>query len=96
MRSDLKWSSNTLHMTGKAYQRLWILRRLKNLRAEVPDLKEVYIKQIRPLIEYAVPVWGSSITRNEILDIERVQKSALKIIIQEKYKSYTNSLTQLT
>ena len=53
-----------------------MLRRLKNLGAEKEDLLEVYVKQIRCLLELAVPAWQSSLTLAEIPDIERVQKSA--------------------
>ena len=27
--NDLKWHQNTQHITGKAYKRLWIIKRLK-------------------------------------------------------------------
>ena len=37
-------------------------------------------------------VWHSSPTRKNISDLERVQKSALKIILKEKYVSYKNAL----
>ena len=30
---DLKWNANTQYITSKAYKRLWLLRRLKNLGA---------------------------------------------------------------
>ena len=30
---DLKWNSNNQYITTKAYSRLWMLRRLKNLGA---------------------------------------------------------------
>ena len=88
----MKWSSNTDLMTEKSYKRLWVLRRLKGLGASDDDLLYVYFKQVRPVLEYAVPVWHSSITQGEIESLERVQKSALRIILQDKYKSYESSL----
>ena len=54
LRSDMKWSSNTNDMISKANKRLWILRRLKYLGAKIPDLIEVYTKQIRIVLELAV------------------------------------------
>ena len=47
IRSDLKWVSNTDNMVTKANKKLWILRRLKYLGAEVSDLVDIYMKQIR-------------------------------------------------
>ena len=62
LRSDMKWVSNTLNMTNKANKRLWILRRLKHLGASDNDLLEIYTKQIRCVLELAVPAWQSSIS----------------------------------
>ena len=52
-------------MVAKGYKRIWILRRLKNLGATDEGLKDVYIKQIRAILEYAVPVWHSKITKQK-------------------------------
>ena len=84
IRSDLSWSSNTEYMVSRANKKLWFLRRLKALGASHEDLKEVYIKQIRCILEYAAPVWHSSVTTGESIQIERVQKSASRIILSEK------------
>ena len=92
IRSDLKWKSNTEYMTSKASKKLWIIKRLKNMGASQNYLKEVYIKQSRPVLEYAVPVWNSGITIKETNAIERVRKPVAKIILQGDYTSYKNSL----
>ena len=68
------------------------LRRLKAHGASESDLLEVYTKQVRPVLEFAVPVWHSGITKGESKDIERVQKCALKIIFQERYNTYKQAL----
>ena len=60
--SDLSWSANTSYIISRANKKLWFLRRLKTLGAEDNDLKDVYIKQIRSILEYAAPVWHSSLT----------------------------------
>ena len=93
LRADLKWSSNTETMVKKANKRIWILRRLKNLGASLPDLIDVYTKQIRSVLELAVPVWHSSITQQERTDIERVQKSVLHVLLGDRYTSYEYALT---
>ena len=65
-RSDLKWSSNTESMVLKGFKRLWMLRRLKQYGAKDEELLDVYVKQIRSVLELlAVPVWQSSITLQE-------------------------------
>ena len=41
------------------------------------------------MLELAIPAWHSSLTLEEKIIIERVQKTALHIIYQENYQSYT-------
>ena len=92
LRNDLKWRSNTDNMIRKAYSRLWIIKRLRNAGASLEDMLDVYIKQIRSVLEFGVPVWNSGLTREEISDIERVQKSFLHIVLGQKYLNYESAL----
>ena len=95
IRSDLKWQANTEHMVKKANKRLWIIRRLKFLGAQDCDLLDVYMKQIRSVLELAVPAWHGAVTLSDQLDIERVQKSAAHIILGDRYVSYKVALKTL-
>ena len=95
IRSDLSWGSNTAYMVKRANTKLWCLRRLKKLGASTSDLLDVYIKQIRSLLEFAVAVWHPSLTSDDRVKIERVQKSALCIILGTQYKSYGSALKKL-
>jgi hypothetical protein len=95
VRADLKWSSNTENMVLKGYKRLWMLRRLKKLGANGEELLDVYIKQVRSVLELAVPVWHPSLTFLERSNIERVQKAAFYILIGNDYTTYQDALTEL-
>ena len=95
VRSDLKWHSNTENLVQKSNKRLWMLRRLSKLGATREDQVDVFIKQIRSVLELAVPAWQSSISQAEKMDIERVKKSACHIILGEKYESYRSALKTL-
>ena len=95
IRSDLSWSSNTSAMCKAAYARLWMLRRLKPLGASNDELLDVYDKQIRCLLEFSAPVWTSGLTQADETQIERVQKAAFAIILDDKYRSYAKALTYL-
>ena len=90
--SDLSWTANTDYIINRCCKKTWILRRLKKLGASQNDLLDVYMKQIRNLAEYAVPVWNSSLTGEEISNLERIQKTALHIILGHDYKSYNSAL----
>ena len=95
IRSDLSWSANTEYIVSRATKKLWFLRRLRVLGANEDDLIDVYMKQIRSILEFAVPVWHSSLTGEDRADIERVQKCALQIILGSDYLSYTSALKDL-
>ena len=86
--NNLKWHKNTSHICNKARQRLWILRRLNKFNLSKQELYDVYIKEIRSILELAVPVWHSSLTKKETKSIESVQKLAFKIILQKDYITY--------
>ena len=83
------------NMIEKANKRLWILRRLVRMGASVEDLLDVYILQIRCVLEYAVPVWQGCISQIEKEDIERVQKTACRIILSSFAITYEQALCTL-
>ena len=72
--------------------RIWILRRLKPLGASQEELIDVYIKQIRCILEFAVAAWNSGLNKGQIGQIERVQKCALAVILDKEYISYNQAL----
>ena len=90
--SDMKWNKNTEYITQKAYSRLWMFRRLKQIGANQEELLDVYVKQIRSVLKYAAVVWHSGLTTINSANIERVQKVCLAIIMDQSYISYSNAL----
>ena len=48
--------------------------------------------QVRSKLEQSAAVWHSSLTKKNSSDLERVQKSALRVILGDKYTSYKNAL----
>ena len=94
-KSNLSWQANTDLMCKKGYSRLWMLRRLKKLGASTSDMLDVFHKQIRCVLELAVSVWVPGLTQAESLQIERVQKCALHVIMGEEYISYANAVSIL-
>ena len=79
--SDLKWRDNTEFITKKAFKKLWLLKRLKQLGASTAALLDTYIKHVRSDAEFAAVVWTSSLTQEDIRSIERVQKCAFAVIL---------------
>ena len=89
---DLTWHSNTRYITTRAYQRMIILKNLYQFNIPVAELVTIYTMYIRSILEQSCVVWGSSITQDEVMSIERVQKCALRIILKSDYMSYENGL----
>jgi hypothetical protein len=85
---DLRWAKNTEFICQKARQKLWLLRRMLNFQLNIHQLFDVYIKEVRSLLELAVPVWHSGLTKQQSNDIERVQKLAFRIILGDNYANY--------
>ena len=67
VRSDLSCSSNTDYIVSRCNNKLWVLRRLTKLRANHEDLKDIFIKQIRSVLEFTFPVLNSSLTATSTL-----------------------------
>ena len=95
VRSDMRWYDNTNSMCQKGYKRLWMLRRLKGVGASLEESKDVYIKQVRSVMELAVSVWQPALTNQEVQQIERVQKCAMAIILGNKYINYEKATEEL-
>ena len=60
------------------------------------DLMHIYKRiYIRSRLEYSCVLWHSSLTQNNLSDIERIQKSAVKIILKNEYIDYNSALKTL-
>ena len=93
MTSDLKWTKHVTHICSKASKRLYALRLLKRNGVQSSNLQRFFFSFIRPVLEYACPVWHSSLPNSLSDQIEHIQKRALKIILL--YQSYHESLNTL-
>ena len=68
--SDLKWAKNTSFICEKARRKLWILKRMQSYKFTHYELYDVYQKEVRSVLEYAVPVWHSGLTQKQTSEIE--------------------------
>ena len=77
---NLKWNDHIQDICSKASKRLYFLRILQRADFDVPDLVKMYRCYIRPVLEYACPLWHSCIPEYLCEQVEAVQKRALRII----------------
>ena len=80
---------------GRANARMEILRKVAGFGASIEDLRTIYILFIRSILEQSATVWHSSLSQENINDLERVQKSAMKIILKNRFQGYQNALNRL-
>jgi len=85
--SDLKWGQHVDDITSKAASRLHFLKQLKGAGAGRDDLLCFCTTVIRPVLEYACPVWHSSLTAAQAKSLESIQRRAMRVIFQDD--SYT-------
>ena len=58
----------------------------------IEDLLEIYVLFISSATEYCSVAFHSSLTQEQETDIERIQKTCLKIILNDNYVSYPAAL----
>jgi len=78
--SDLKWTQHVDAMYSKVASRLHFLKQLARSGASREDLLCFYTTAVRPVLEYACPVWHSSLTAADTAALESLQKRAMRII----------------
>ena len=62
---------------------------------ETEHIFDTYTKEVRSILELAVPVWHSSLTKKLSSDIERIQRIAFRIILGDDYSNYEVACTIL-
>ena len=70
-----------------------ILRKLKAFQVPIPDLINIYVLYIRSRLEQSAVVWHSSLNLGEVIELERVQKVALRLILGDDYVNYQHART---
>ena len=82
--NDLKWNKNTDKLVKNANKRMKMLHVAAKFINNNQDLVYLYKTFVRSVLEVSAVVWHSSLSKINSSDLERVQKSALKVILKEK------------
>uniref|UniRef100_A0A3P9M7M4 Reverse transcriptase domain-containing protein n=1 Tax=Oryzias latipes TaxID=8090 RepID=A0A3P9M7M4_ORYLA len=78
--ADLTWSNNTMTVIRKAQQRLHFLRKLRRNDVSQELLVTFYRSTIESILSYGITVWFSHCTEAERQSLQRVVKTAQRII----------------
>ena len=85
----LSWQANTSSIVKTAYKRMTLLHKLYEFDIPTEDLVDIYILYIRSVLDSSAVVWHISLTQGQVLEIERVQKVALRTILKGNYDCYS-------
>ena len=95
-KQGIKWDNYIHKCIKKAYNKMWILKRLAEKGVSSTDLLMTFISRIRSQLEQNVPLWHFTISKRLSNDIEKVQKACLFIILGRKAtSSYGSNLALL-
>ena len=89
---DLKWNKHVGNIVEKASKRLYLLKQLKRAEVEICSLYKFYTACIRSIVEYACQVFHSSLPNYLSMEIECIQRRALRVIHPDL--SYNEALKQ--
>ena len=78
--SILKWNNHLSDIIKKVKSRLYFVSQLKRSGVKEKELLLLYLTCIRPVAEYACPVYHNSLPQYLHNDLERCQKRALRIV----------------
>ena len=90
-----QWNRNTDMLIKDANRRMIIVHKAAKFTNNFQDLLVIYKTFVRSKLEQSATVWHSSLSQGNVIDLERVQKSAVKIILKEHYSDYESALLKL-
>ena len=95
INTRLSWDENCSEIIKKVNARMQLLRELQSFGATNDEMVHFWILFCRSVLEQSCVVWGTSLTQENIENLERTQKTFTKLVLREKFKSYENALLLL-
>ena len=92
INSKLTWQNDTEIILKKAYTDMIMLHKLAEFKPPIEDMVTIYTMFTRRIVEYQCVIWRNSINMEERTNNERIQKTALGIILGEPYTNDESAL----
>ena len=91
--NNLSWGEHVRKVTKKMSSNIWLLSKVKNYLSN--EHRVMYYKSyIQPRLDYANIVWGST-SQTNLMQIERLQKRACRIILNYNIDNVYQSMNDL-
>ena len=91
LTSDLNFQKQVNERCKSARRCLWTLIRLREAHFPLDKLVKIYIMNIRSILEYSILVIFNSLTKQQMYQLESIQRKATQIILNNYEMSYDNS-----
>ena len=88
--NKLSWNDNCALIIKKVNARMQLLRGVHGFGANINEMVHLWTVYCRSVLEQSCVVWGSTLTLENANDLERAQKSFLKMTLKDKYVNYEN------
>ena len=92
INNQLSWDDNCNEIIKKVNSRMQLIRSLQSFGASANEMVHFWQIFCRSVLEQSCVVWGSSLTQENIENLERTQKSFAKLVLREKYNNYNDAL----
>ena len=93
--NKLDWNENTAILIRKVNNRMQLLRAVCSFGSSIAEMVHLWKIYCVSVLEQSCVVWGSSLTQENIEDLERTQKTFAKLILRDKYVDYESALQRL-
>ncbi|KAI8484837.1 hypothetical protein Bbelb_374340 [Branchiostoma belcheri] len=93
-RDPESFRAGGLHKHATEWEK-YLLCRLRQFNPPVEDLLTTYTCFVRPVLEYAAPLWHPGLTEAQRRKIENIQRRATRIILAKEFTNYKSALETL-
>ena len=72
-----------------------LLRKVWSFGSTKDEMVQLWKVYCLSVLDQSCVVWGSGLTRENINDLERTQKTFTKLVLQERFRTYNEALVDL-
>ena len=91
VKDDLSWSDHYNHVCSKGYRSLNLIRRTVTPNSPMKVKKQLYPSLVRSHLCYCAQIWRPCLIKDTV-NLERVQRKATKLIIDDYRSNYKSRL----
>ena len=93
--TKLSWCENVKTVSSKAHSMVGMIERSAGFNSPIDVNRQLYLAHVRSILEYCSRVWCPTHVK-DIIKLERVQRQALKLILNDYVSPYHERCTALS